>query len=115
MDGQGNISVNAPKNITINAGKDINMIAGENMNIGVGKDMSTNVGDNNTVMITNKHQFTSDSYNQTVKTDKNVMVGGNMEETTASTTHKAIKGDILMQSAGTAKLLGKIDAKVNKG
>ena len=115
MDGNKNITVTAPENININAGKDINMTAGENLNIGVGKNMNTNIGNDNTVTVARGHQFTSNSYAQNVKKDKSIMIGGNLEETTSTTTHKATKGDILIQSAGIAKVLGKIDAKVNKG
>lgn len=115
MDGDGNVTVTAPKNITINAGKDINMAAGENINANAGKDMSTSVGNDHTIMVSKQHLFTSNSYNQNVKTDKSILIGGRLDETTATTTHKATKGDVLIQSAGIAKILGKIDAKVNKG
>ncbi|HZH73430.1 MAG TPA: phage baseplate assembly protein V [Mariniphaga sp.] len=115
MDGAGNIEVTAPENININAGKDINMVAGENMNVSVGKNMNTNIGNDNTVMITKSHLFTSDSYDQNVKKNKSITIGGDLDETTSKTTHKATKGDVLIQSAGVAKILGKIDAKVNKG
>ena len=64
MDGKGNISVNAPKNM--------NLVAGENLNISVGKDMNTSIGNNNTVNITEQHQFTSKNYNQNVIEKKNI-------------------------------------------
>ncbi|MFT4093784.1 MAG: phage baseplate assembly protein V [Niabella sp.] len=107
MDGQGNISVNAPKNV--------NIVAGENLNISVGKDMKTQIGNNNIVNITEKHQFASRNYSQNVADRKDIVVGGELQETTAKTTHKAIKGDVLIQSAGVSKILGAIDAKINKG
>lgn len=115
MDGKKNITINAPGNIFINAGKDITMTAGENLNINVGNNMNTNVSNDNTIVINQKHQFTSDSYKQTVKGDKKIAIDGKLEETTSSTTHKAKNGDILIQSAGITKILGKIDAKINKG
>jgi len=115
MDGDGNVTVTAPKNITINAGKDINMVAGENINVNVGKDMSSSIGNDHTITVGKQHLFTSDSYNQNIKVDKSVVIGGRLEETTATTIHKATKGDVLIQSSGVAKILGKIDAKVNKG
>jgi uncharacterized protein involved in type VI secretion and phage assembly len=89
--------------------------AGENLNINVGKNMTTSVGNDNKVNITNDHQFTSKNYKQTVNENKTVNVTGDLDETTSKTTHKAKNGDILIQSAGVAKVLGKIDAKVNKG
>ena len=54
-------------------------------------------------------------YNEQVGKDKKVEIIGDLVETTATTTHKAISGDILIKSAGVAKVLGAIDAKVNKG
>lgn len=115
MDGNKNITVTAPDNININAGKDINMSAGQNLNIGVGQDMNTNVGNNNMLNIKMKHQFSSESYIQDVKSNKTMRVGGDLNETTATTTHRAKQGDLLIQSAGISKILGAIDAKVNKG
>ncbi|WP_443937015.1 phage baseplate assembly protein V [Pedobacter sp. MW01-1-1] len=114
MDGAGNITVSAPENININAGKDINLVAGENLNLRVGKDMDTSIGNDNTVKIVNQHQFTSNSYDQTVMANKTIDVKGDLEQRTATTTHQATKGDVLIQSAGIAQVLGKIDAKVNK-
>ncbi|KIA82339.1 hypothetical protein SAMN05421876_1301 [Kaistella jeonii] len=107
MDGAGNITVTAPKNMTFNAG--------ENLNINVGKNMTTSVGEDHNMSITNNHQFTSTNYKQTVSENKTVTIIGDLNETTSTTTHKAKNGDILIQSAGVAKVLGKIDAKVNKG
>lgn len=107
MDGKGNIVVTAPKNMTFNAGEDLN--------INVGKDMKTSVGNDNAVNIINNHKFTSKNYKQTINENKTINVTGDLKETTSTTTHKAKNGDILLQSSGVAKMLGKIDAKVNKG
>ncbi|WP_284460635.1 phage baseplate assembly protein V [Chryseobacterium sp.] len=107
MDGKGNIVVTSPKNMTFNAG--------ENLNINVGKDMKTSVGNDHTTTIINDHRFTSKNYKQTVNENKTINVTGDLKETTSTTTHKAKNGDILLQSSGVAKMLGKIDAKVNKG
>ncbi|MEN4761029.1 phage baseplate assembly protein V [Chryseobacterium sp. C39-AII1] len=107
MDGNGNITVTAPKNMTF--------IAGENLTVSVGKDMKTTVGNDHNVSIQNNHQFSSKNYKQTVNENKTVNVTGDLKETTSTTTHKAKNGDILLQSSGVAKMLGKIDAKVNKG
>jgi len=107
MDGKGNIIVTAPKNMTFNVG--------ENLAINVGKDMKTSVGNDNAVSIINDHRFTSKNYKQTVNENKTINVTGDLKETTSTTTHKAKNGDILLQSSGVAKMLGKIDAKVNKG
>ncbi|MCT2561947.1 type VI secretion system Vgr family protein [Chryseobacterium herbae] len=107
MDGAGNITVTAPKNMTFNAG--------ENLTINVGKDMKTSVGNDNAIHVINDHQFTSKNYKQTVNENKTINITGDLKETTSTTTHNAKNGDILLQSAGVAKMLGKIDAKVNKG
>lgn len=50
-----------------------------------------------------------------LKSNKTMRVGGDLNETTATTTHRAKQGDLLIQSAGISKILGAIDAKVNKG
>ncbi|UKB85193.1 phage baseplate assembly protein V [Chryseobacterium sp. MEBOG06] len=107
MDGSGNIIVTAPKNMTFNAG--------ENLSINVGKDMKTSVGNDNSIDIINNHRFNSKNYTQTVNENKTINITGDLKETTSTTTHKAKNGDILLQSSGVAKMLGKIDAKVNKG
>lgn len=107
MDGDGSITVTAPKNMTFNAG--------ENLTINVGKDMKTQVGNDHLINITKDHRFTSQNYQQTVNENKTVDVTGDLKETTSTTTHKAKNGDLLLQSSGVAKILGKIDAKVNKG
>ncbi|SIS34704.1 Uncharacterized conserved protein, implicated in type VI secretion and phage assembly [Chryseobacterium joostei] len=107
MDGKGNITVTSPKNMTFNVG--------ENLDINVGNNMRTSVGNDNAVSITNNHKFMSKNYKQTVNENKTVNITGDLKETTSTTTHKAKNGDILLQSSGVAKMLGKIDAKVNKG
>lgn len=104
---KGSVNVTAPKNMTFNVG--------DNLYVNVGNDMKTSIGNNNTTNITNDHHFTSKNYKQTVNENKTIKVTGNLNETTATTIHKAQNGDILLQSAGIAKVLGKIDAKVNKG
>jgi type VI secretion system secreted protein VgrG len=39
MDGQGNISVNAPKNFTVNAGENVSITAGKNVTVSAGENM----------------------------------------------------------------------------
>jgi uncharacterized protein involved in type VI secretion and phage assembly len=46
MDGQGNISVHAPKNFTVNAGENISMTAGKDISISAGKNISNTANDN---------------------------------------------------------------------
>lgn len=107
MDGNGNIEITAPKNMTFNAG--------ENLDINVCKNMNTNVGVDHSMSIAKNHKFTSTNYKQTINENKTITITGDLKETTSTTTHKSTNGDILIQSADVAKVLGKIDAKVNKG
>ncbi|AWG24097.1 type VI secretion system Vgr family protein [Flavobacterium kingsejongi] len=107
MDGKGNITVNAPKNMTFTVG--------ENFNINVGKDMITQVGENRTTTIEMKDRLQAMEAFETINENKTVKIGGDLSESTATTTHKAEHGDIFFQSAGVATVLGAIDAKVNKG
>ncbi|WP_296151311.1 phage baseplate assembly protein V [uncultured Flavobacterium sp.] len=115
MDGKGNISVNAPKNMVINVGENLDISVGKNMTTNIGNDNNTSVQNDNTLMIQNLHNLITNTYNQTVNENKEVKITGDLKETTSTTTHKALNGDILMQSAGIAKIVGAIDAKVNKG
>ena len=107
MDGKGNIEVNAPKNMTFTIG--------ENFNISVGKDMVTNVGENRSTTVTLKDKLQAKEAFENIDENKTVKISGDLSETTGTTTHKAEQGDIFFQSAGVAKVLGAIDAKVNKG
>ena len=107
MDGKGNIDVNAPKNMTFTIG--------ENFNISVGKDMITNVGENRSTTITLNDRLQAKEAFENIDENKTIKINGDLSETTGTTTHKAEQGDIFFQSAGVAKVLGAIDAKVNKG
>jgi uncharacterized protein involved in type VI secretion and phage assembly len=46
MDGQGSISVNAPKNFTVNAGENISMTAGKDVSVSAGENISNAANDN---------------------------------------------------------------------
>ena len=46
MDGQGNISMKAPKNFTLNAGDNINITAGKEISIGAGASITSTANDN---------------------------------------------------------------------
>ncbi|KQB37457.1 type VI secretion system Vgr family protein [Flavobacterium aquidurense] len=123
LDGEGNITVNAPKNMTINVGDNLDITVGKNMSVGVGGNKKTTVdgnnnlkvGKDNTVDITELHKLITHMYEQKVSGDKTVKINGDLTKTTSTTTHKAIGGDILIKSSGISKVLGAIDAKVNKG
>jgi len=123
MDGAGNISVTAPKNMTISVGDNLDITVGKDMSLSVGKNKTTTIGENNKLDIGNNNSTTiaalykliTNMYSEQVNEDKKVAITGDLVERTATTTHKAIGGDILIKSAGVAKVLGAVDAKVNKG
>jgi type VI secretion system secreted protein VgrG len=115
LDGKGNISMNAPKNMTINVGENLDISVGKNMTTSVGKNMDTQVGEDKSTTVNKKNSLQAKEYKQNVDENKTMTVGGDLKETTGTTTHKATSGDILIQSSGISKMLGAIDAKVNKG
>jgi len=115
MDGKGNTFVKVPKNMTFDIGEDLTFNVGKNMITQVGEDQSTDVGKDKSTTVTNKISLQALEYKQNIDENKTVEIGGDLNETTATTTHKAIGGDILMQSTGISRLLGRVDAKVNKG
>ncbi|KOP39809.1 Vgr family protein [Flavobacterium sp. WLB] len=123
MDGEGNITVNAPKNMTINVGDNLDITVGKNMTAAVGGNKKTTIDGNNsltvrknnTIEITELHKLITHMYEEKVAADKTVKINGDLNKVTATTTHKAIGGDILIKSSGISKVLGAIDAKVNKG
>ncbi|WP_395074429.1 type VI secretion system Vgr family protein [Flavobacterium sp.] len=115
MDGQGNMTLNAPKNMTINVGEDLTINVGKNMTTTVGSNMDTQVGEDKTTKVSKKNTLKASEYKQDIDENKTVVIGGDLKETTGTTTHKALSGDILIQSSGISKMLGAVDAKVNKG
>lgn len=107
MDGKGNTFVKVPKNMTFDIGEDLIFKVGNNM--------ITEVGNDKTTTVTNKIELEAKEYKQDINKNKTTTIGGDLNETTKTTTHKATGGNILIQSTGVSRLLGKIDAKVNKG
>jgi len=115
MDGKGNINVTAPKNMTFDVGEDLTITVGKNMITSVGEDKTTDVGKNKTTTVTEKISLQAMEYKQNIDENKTITIGGDLNETTATTTHNATGGDILIKSAGVSTLLGSKDAKVNIG
>lgn len=66
MDGNGNISVQAPHNIRINAGQDIQLNAGQNMEINVGNDFSHIIGNKALLLAMNQLFIQTPFMNQLV-------------------------------------------------
>jgi type VI secretion system secreted protein VgrG len=115
MDGKGNTFVKVPKNMTFDIGEDFIINVGKNMITQVGEDQTDDVGKDKSTTVTNKISLEAQEYKQNIDKNKTVDIGGDLKETTGTTTHKAIAGDILIKSSGVSKLLGATDAKVNKG
>ncbi|MFH6991399.1 type VI secretion system Vgr family protein [Flavobacterium sp. FlaQc-48] len=115
MDGKGNTFVKVPKNMTFDIGEDLTFNVGKNMITHVGEDQNTHVGKDKSTTVNNKNSLQAQEYKQNIDENKTVEIGGDLNETTSTTTHKAIGGDILIHSIGISKLLGAKDAKVNKG
>ena len=115
MDGKGNIDINAPKNMTLTVGDNLTINVGKNMTTTVGSNMDTQVGEDKSTKVTKKNSLQASEYKQDIDENKTVVIGGDLKETTGTTTHKALSGDILIQSSGISKVLGAVDAKVNKG
>lgn len=105
MDGKGNIVVTAPNNMTFNVGK--------NFNINVGQDMVTQIGGNKTLNVIKEIQLLANTFKETVESNKNVKIGGDLQEETNKTTHISI-GDILYHSEGYASFYGNKSSKVNQ-
>ena len=116
-----NITITAPETMTLNA-KNLNINVSQNMTTNVGNNMITNVtndttisiGGNHRIDIEKDHQFSSKNYAQKVEGDKIIDIFGKLDETTSETLHNAKDGNVTIKSAGISKLLGEIDAKVNK-
>jgi type VI secretion system secreted protein VgrG len=115
MDGNENTFVTAPKNMTFDVGEDLTINVGKNMITQVGENQTTDIGKDKETTVSNKISLQAQEYKQNIDENKTVDIGGDLKETTSTTTHKATGGDITIQSTGVSKLLGKIDAKVNKG
>lgn len=115
MDGKGNTFVKVPNNMTFDIGEDLTFNVGKNLITKIGEDQNTEVGNDKSTTVTSKISLQALEYKQKIDNNKTVDIGGDLNETTATTTHTATEGNITIQSAGISKLLGKIDAKVNKG
>ncbi|PQL93415.1 type VI secretion system Vgr family protein [Apibacter adventoris] len=65
MDGEGNISIHAPKNFSVHAGEDIKLSAGKNMVTNVGIDQTTSVGKNSSTQVGRQYSlFAADIYEE---------------------------------------------------
>ena len=109
-----NITITAPETMTWKA-KNMVLDIDENMTCDIGKDMKTTVGANHTLSIKEKYQLSSSETKESVDEDKSVTIKGDLKVQTASTKWSAKEGDLHFESAATAILQGKSDAKLNKG
>lgn len=115
MDGKGNTFVKVPKNMTFDIGEDLTFNVGKNMITTVGENQTTNVEKNKTTTVNQTNSLKAQEYKQSIEENKTVSIGADLNETTSTTTHTATGGDILIQSSGISRVVGQIDAKVNKG
>ncbi len=108
--------------MTFTVGEDFNLSVGNNMNATIGNNHTMSVTNDNMLLVQNNHtleannygQTLQGNYNQSIQGKKLVAVTGNMEETSAAYYHTAQSGNVIIQSANISKLLGKVDAFVNK-
>ncbi|WP_241010356.1 phage baseplate assembly protein V [Flavobacterium columnare] len=84
MDGQGNISVNAPKNMIITAGEDMIINVGKNMSTTVGMNISESAG-------INKNETIGAMKNTTVAMDMMTIVTGKLTEVIQGDVHSETK------------------------
>ena len=91
MDGNGNITVTAPKNITFNAGENLDINVGQNMTTNVGMNASETIGMNKSSNITlNASQTVGAMKTTSVVGDVNMMITGKLME--------IIDGDVVSES-----------------
>jgi|GEM_PF-3396206 hypothetical protein len=102
------------KNLNINVSQNMTTDVGNNMITNVTNDTTISIGGNHQIDIEKDHQFSSKNYAQKVEGDKIIDIFGKLDETTSETLHNAKDGNVTIKSAGISKLLGEIDAKVNK-
>ncbi|PST81719.1 hypothetical protein C7T94_17755 [Pedobacter yulinensis] len=115
IDTTGNhISITANQTLNLN-GSNIRLNATENLEVRVGQDLLTDVGGHHSLVVGKgaEHHILG-SLEEHVGRDKSVRIQGQLMEETGNTIHRTFAGDLLLQSSGTAALLGAIDAKVNK-
>ncbi|WP_129714459.1 type VI secretion system Vgr family protein [Pedobacter sp. SYP-B3415] len=107
------ITISAVEDLNLH-GKNIHLRATEDFQLLVGRHARTEVGGDQTVHVAAAYKQTAGTYEETVNENKTITVRGEVMESTGSTHHRTLAGDLILQSSGTAQLLGAIDAKVNR-
>ncbi|MBE0393181.1 DUF2345 domain-containing protein [Flavobacterium sp. PL002] len=92
MDGQGNISVNAPKNFTLNAGENVNITAGKNVSVSAGEDMDNSA--NNDI-------------NQTAGNDLTQSAAGDIIENSDNRT-EIVEKDFVRQAYSSSEIASEV-------
>ena len=109
MDGEGNITVTAPKNMTFNAGENLDINVGQNMTTSVGMNQSDTIGMNKSTSVTMNNTQSVGMLNMlSVGTDfiTNVVgkmtefIKGNKESHTEKDRIRVSNGKITVQSTG---------------
>ena len=92
MDGNGNITVTAPKNITFNAGENLDINVGQNMTTNVGQNSSETIGMNKSSNITlNSTQSIGAMKMTSVIGDANMFITGKLTEIIDGDVHSETK------------------------
>lgn len=119
MDGNGNITVTAPKNMTFNAGENLNINVGKNMTSIIGENQGTTVGQNQTTSVTNNINIsagndimeTATGNRMEMSNNRTEMVDNDYTRQSATSdifakkiTAVSSEDDILIQSAKTVHL-----------
>ncbi|NRS90784.1 uncharacterized protein involved in type VI secretion and phage assembly [Flavobacterium sp. 7E] len=112
MDGQGNISVNAPKNFTLNAGEDVNITAGKNVSVSAGESMTNSANKDITqtagqdITQTAAGDFTESANNKSeiVENDYNRGAGETADLFSKKFTAHSSEEDMLLKSKTTVQL-----------
>ncbi|WP_205728026.1 bacteriophage T4 gp5 trimerisation domain-containing protein [Flavobacterium columnare] len=100
MDGQGNISVNAPNRISMTC-TDMDINVTNNKTISVGSNMTTSVGMNKTNSVSANHTETIGAMkNTTVAMDMMTMVTGKLTEVIEGDVHSETKSGKTSVSSG---------------
>jgi uncharacterized protein involved in type VI secretion and phage assembly len=112
MDGQENISVNAPKNFTLNAGENVNITAGKNVTVSAGENMENSA--NKDITQTAGHDInqsaagdiieTANNKTEIVEKDYTRDIGETADIVSKKVTVNSTEEDMLLKSKTTVKL-----------
>lgn len=114
MDGNGNITVNAPETMTFNA---------KNMTINVDEEMTTNIGGNSIVSVGEslsesvgeKIETSARTRTEDIEESATLNVGKGFSQSAGEIEVETTGGDYIVKSSGKALIQGATDARISKG